>query len=508
MLRSPARSVRRVLLASAASIAVLSAALPASAQTAPPAGQPGQAQGQGNRPRGQAQTGALQRVMQAYAELVQSLELTPEQQETATALRQEAMTQMRELQSLPQGERREKFQTLMRDMSSKLMQELNDDQKVKFQEGLLRIAELARGGAAAPTTAPSTRPGTQAPGGAGQGLTRQLQTVLAAVSALDLTAEQKGLVDEAIADARGKLNAIEPGDPTTREQSAEIMGGLRQRLAEILTPEQRETLTERMRNGRNNGGNNAGGDRRGNRGNAAPTPPAATPTPPAATPAPGTGGEMGTGGERMTDDPMSSSAPKEKAAPADAPAAEPRGQATPNAGATPLAEVGQAAPELDVKKLDGNAVRLSSYKGRPLLLVFGSYSAPTFREKAAQLADLAGDFKGRVEVLVVYTAEAYPVGQWEIERNKDEKVRVEAHASEAARIKAARDARTTLKLEGLTFVVDAMSDKTAKAFEGTPNAAVLIGRDGVVVARQKWFEAFAMRRAVEESLSVSRTGAR
>lgn len=106
-------------------------------------------------------------------------------------------------------------------------------------------------------------------------------------------------------------------------------------------------------------------------------------------------------------------------------------------------------------------------------------------------------------MLVVYTAEAYPAGEWEIDRNKDEKIRVESHKSEAERIAAAKDARATLKLETV-FSVDDMQDSTAAAYGVLPNGAVLIGRDGTVVGRQKWFDGFGMRRMVEESVKVVR----
>jgi hypothetical protein len=67
----------------------------------------------------------------------------------------------------------------------------------------------------------------------------------------------------------------------------------------------------------------------------------------------------------------------------------------------------------------------------------------------------------------------------------------------------AKQARTTLKLSNsTTILMDDMQDSVAKAYGGVTNAAVLIGRDGIVVAHQKWFEPYAMRRMIDEAMNA------
>jgi hypothetical protein len=157
---------------------------------------------------------------------------------------------------------------------------------------------------------------------------------------------------------------------------------------------------------------------------------------------------------------------------------------------------------VSLKRLDGKPLNLNAFKDRHVLLVFGSYSAPTFREKARFLGELESDYPNRLEVIVVYTAEAFPVGSGDIERNLDDKVRVEPHRSEADRLAAARLAVDSLELR-TTVAIDDLDNTTARSFlpqPPPPNAAVLIDRKGTILVSQKWFEPFAIRRALDESL--------
>ena len=85
-------------------------------------------------------------------------------------------------------------------------------------------------------------------------------------------------------------------------------------------------------------------------------------------------------------------------------------------------EVGQAASDFKANKLDGLPVQLASFKDQYLLLVFGSYSSPSFRQRAVALDELRKDFGVRVSFLVIYTREAHATGSWEVDRNRDAEI--------------------------------------------------------------------------------------
>jgi hypothetical protein len=141
-------------------------------------------------------------------------------------------------------------------------------------------------------------------------------------------------------------------------------------------------------------------------------------------------------------------------------------------------------------------MRLSAFEGQPLVLVFGSYSSPSFRQRAAGIEKLKKELGQRVQVMVIYTKEAHPKGEWEVERNRDSDIEIEQHKDLDAREEMALKARAELKLT-VPILIDTMDNATAKTYGLGPNGAVVIGRDLKVVARQQWFDPYTLRRHID-----------
>lgn len=482
--------------------------LPALAQT-PPATRP-VGGGQGTPGAG----GQIARLFEGYRELLRSLDLSPQQQQAVSGVMQDAVAKMREMQGELQGlapqERRAKIQSLVTELNSSLAAELTPEQLEAFRAGLQDLNRRnanAPGGTTRPAEgSPGGRPGAGGAGGVGgggQGNPRQmLETFRDAVHALDLTEDQKSKVDAAMEDARTQMReAAQGGDPTaTREAFLRVSQELREKVGAVLTPEQRDALREKMRQamGEQGRGNERPGARERRPGRDAPKPEEkkSEDRKPDAAGDDMMGGNMGgtMGGSAGGSAGGSGGGTKSDSAERPAP---PQAAAQP----APKVAVGQPAPELSAARLDGTAVKLSNYRNRPLVLIFGSYSSPTFREKAAMLNDLAKDYRGRAEIVIVYTAEAHPVGTPEVERNRDDKVRVEPHKTAKDRESAARDAKAALKLEPV-FLVDSITDDTAKAYGLAPNGVAILARDGTIYATQRWLEPFALRATLDEALSV------
>lgn len=157
-------------------------------------------------------------------------------------------------------------------------------------------------------------------------------------------------------------------------------------------------------------------------------------------------------------------------------------------------DVGDPAPAVTLRRLDGTSVRLSDYwAGTPLLVVLGSFTSPEFREHARAIERIQAEVGG-VAALVVYTLEAYPAGG---KGPYGESATANANAMAGASIPAhkdleARRAAASLAIEKLTLgvpvLVDGMDDAAWKAFGGTANPAFLIDAAGYVVARQATFD--------------------
>jgi hypothetical protein len=241
-----------------------------------------------------------------------------------------------------------------------------------------------------------------------------------------------------------------------RTQMGEVFRDALQQIRETLTPEQQKKFRELMEQ--------SAGDREGK--------------------------SMAGDDDKMMADGDSAKGGKGKRAAAAAVSAKP---------ATPKEPVDLSTVKFT--RLDGRAVPISTYKGKPLVLIFGSYSCPSFREHAKGLDELQRRYAAKANFLLVYTKEAHPVGGWEVQRNKDAEISVPQAKDEAARLAAAKLARTKLGLSMAT-AVDSMDDQLVAAFDAFPNGAVILDREGQITARQKWAEPRGLR-ILLDNLSAS-----
>ncbi|MBC7785510.1 MAG: redoxin domain-containing protein [Burkholderiales bacterium] len=281
---------------------------------------------------------------------------------------------------------------------------------------------------------------------------------------LDLTAEQRTQVDGLMNDASARvatMRAESKGNlEAFRDKAATVARETREKLQGILTPQQMRLLRE-----------------------AGPEQPVTEPEKPAKAQPAEKPREMSMDGDPMR--PASTeTTPTETAA------------------ATPVEEkmlVGVAAPDFRLKRIDGKLVTLQSLKGRPTVLVFGSFSSPTFREHVTKFDDLRKDYRTKANVVVIYTREAYPANEWEVDRNVDSQVKVTQPASIEERNKLAMQTRDAAKLN-MDILVDDMDDAVSIAYGALPNGCVVIDAEGVVIAKQKWADVWGVRSHLDTAL--------
>lgn len=323
-------------------------------------------------------------------------------------------------------------------------------------------------------------PGDNVPGAPPARPGAMIDRLRGALKELDLNDEQrqkvKALIDQTVVKLRD-LTA-EPADNNggpRRAKVQEVMQGMRQQLGQILTSEQQLALREKMQQA-----DGAGPGRRSanNRPDDKPASRPAAEAPP-----------------KMADTMMMDAPAKPEVVRPKAPtvAAEDANPAKP-------IEPGQTAPDLRVKKFDGSPLQFSVMSGRVVVLVFGSYTDPIFRSRAASIQKLYEDLGTRASMFLVYTKEAHPVGGWELEKNKEQNIFVTQPINFAARQAAARQCRDALHLT-MPIIIDELDDACTKAYGGFPNAAVVIARDGTIAASQQWVETTALRRAVDAAIA-------
>lgn len=300
------------------------------------------------------------------------------------------------------------------------------------------------------TTAPEMR---EAKGMEGRPLDRLRESL----GKLNLTEEQRGQVRELFEDVRAKIQQVrEEADgkmDEMREKARPIVQDAREKLRKILDEKQQKKLRELM--GREEG------------------------------PGMMMGGEMdGARGEERKSERRNAERREVRAATGPA--------------------VGERAPDVSLKKPDGSAVQLSSYKGRVVVLEFGSYSSPAFRKRAAAMEQLKNQMGGVATFLVVYTKEAHPEGGWEVDRNKDEKISADVHKTASDRKAAANKAKQVLKIT-IPMMMDDMEDSAAKGLGAGENSLVVIGKDGRIAGRQEWADPYGARRLIEQAARSNAT---
>jgi hypothetical protein len=173
--------------------------------------------------------------------------------------------------------------------------------------------------------------------------------------------------------------------------------------------------------------------------------------------------------------------------------------ATTRASRPPL--VGEPFSPFRMTRVDGKLATNETLMGKPAVVIFGSWSAPSVRDQLPRVADLAARYGGRVNWLVVYTRELFPTdAAGGPERNKDDKIDAPAAATDADRMAAAKRLVERLKLK-LEVAPDAIDDRLANGANGFPNAAFILDSRGTIVARLDWTEPFAIKRHLARLLA-------
>ena len=445
----------------------------------------GLAEAQTTRPAGGArgEPPGLQRMQ----ERMNQLDLTDDQKVQFQAIKDEVAETIRgmapQLKNLSPDERREKMKSALGDVREKMMSILTPEQKKKLREAG-PLAQQVPGGA---TTAPSGGPGQDTP---------MINRMRQAVVALGLTPEQKTQVDTIFDDA--SKQAIElrkeaaggaKGDrKDLREKVQELTKTVREKLAAVLTPEQQAKLKETMPAGAGGRGAGLGGGRkRGDKADA----PATQPT-------------MGDANTMNDSNTPNTTAAKAAAVSSQAKNAQP---ATKPVAAKVAAKidgkiaVGSPAPAFTATRLSGTEATNKSFTGKPLVLAFGSLTSPSFRDRLAKLEAVKKKYTGRANVVVVYTKEAHPADGWQVERNRDDKVEINAPTTMKDRIALAAKLKDMSKTS-LDIVVDGMDDAMLNNFGGSVEGAVVLTPLGTVLGTQTFCDPSGLPRMIDDALKA------
>lgn len=145
-------------------------------------------------------------------------------------------------------------------------------------------------------------------------------------------------------------------------------------------------------------------------------------------------------------------------------------------------KVGDPAPDVTLQSLDGpQKVTLSDFRGkRPVVLVFGSYTCPPFRQHVGALDAMHQKYKDRAEFFLVYIREAHPIDGWRSGANDRAGILVEQPTTLETRADIALQMCVKLELN-LPCLIDGLDNKVGEAYSAWPDRIYIVGTDGRIV---------------------------
>ena len=149
-------------------------------------------------------------------------------------------------------------------------------------------------------------------------------------------------------------------------------------------------------------------------------------------------------------------------------------------------QVGQEAPDFELPRRDGSArVRLSALRGgRPLVLLFGSYTCPPFRSEMPAVLKVQQEYRDRADFYFVYIEEAHAHDVWPLASNRRAKLDYGTAKDAAERSSVAQACTTALKIDFPTLVDD-MTNGVARAYAAWPTRMYVVDPAGTIAYKSR-----------------------
>ena len=142
--------------------------------------------------------------------------------------------------------------------------------------------------------------------------------------------------------------------------------------------------------------------------------------------------------------------------------------------------VGDAAPEFTLLTHDRKEkVSLPQFRGRPVVLVFGSITCGPFRQRFGAIDALQKRYGDKAQFLLVYVREAHPTAGWRMESNDRVGIVADQPTEFDGRADLAHRACSLLKAT-MPVLVDEIDDRVNEAYSAVPSRHYVIDAEGKV----------------------------
>jgi thiol-disulfide isomerase/thioredoxin len=145
---------------------------------------------------------------------------------------------------------------------------------------------------------------------------------------------------------------------------------------------------------------------------------------------------------------------------------------------------GDPAPDFTLQSPDHKeTVKLSDLRGhKAVVLIFGSYTCPPFRDVYPTLERLHQTYGDRVAFFYIYIREAHAEDGWKMPRNRKEGIAIKDPKTMEERTAVAQQACLSFKTR-IPGLVDTMNDAIDRAYAAWPSRIFLVGSDGKIAVR-------------------------
>jgi len=151
-------------------------------------------------------------------------------------------------------------------------------------------------------------------------------------------------------------------------------------------------------------------------------------------------------------------------------------------------QVGSAAPDFVAERLakdgqrTGVEVRLSELRGRPVALIFGSYTCPPFRGAIPQLVEIYNRYGTDADFFMVYIQEAHPDDGWQMDTNYVDEVVFNQPVTDSERAEIAQACIGRLAIP-IPVLLDTVSNEIDGLYAAVPSKLYVIDPSGDIAYR-------------------------
>lgn len=166
---------------------------------------------------------------------------------------------------------------------------------------------------------------------------------------------------------------------------------------------------------------------------------------------------------------------------------------------------GQLATDFTLKDTKGKDYTLSNLlAAKPVIMIFGSFTSPQFRQQAAANNDLYKKYGDAVTFITIYAKEERPAGDNPAQFSRDVKgTPITQPASYKERVANAAKTAAEAKVN-MPLLVDEIDNPLWCTYGRMPNGAFLIGTDGIILARQDRNDPHSLELAIRNNLGIWR----